>query len=789
MRYFIIVVLLYFVRIFSQGQERIFTFSGTVRDAETRQPLTTVIVRVLNTAKGTVGGSDGSFCISLLEGTYTFVISSVGYVPDTLHIILNANVTRAIELQPSLIQMPEVVTTAEDPGVGIIRKAIASKRKWMDNLRSYQFEAYTRTVLNKDTTITSISESYTTGYWRKDDGLREVVRQRRQTQNIRAEQNFARVGQILNFNDDEIIFHGHIFVGPTAPEALDNYDFKLERTYESKGVRIYELRVKPTSTMKPLWEGTISIADSTFAVMKVNVSPNGAFKLPFVSDLKVHCQQQFGLFDRVYWMPVDITYQISLSISIPGISLPNLLVERRSVLYEYTINQAIPDTIFQKQHVTTDSTATKFDSTYWVRNEVLPLTAVEQSAYKTLDSTATLEKQLQPGGVLATLGNALTSAPVRYLDLRFNRVEGAFVGGQASFDGVLTSRTTISGNVGYGFSDKVWKWKGGLRQRLLLRPSLSVGVEIYRDLSYRPDANFYGSFLISLNALFDKNDYRDYYLASGWNASVHFEPLRWLFLDAGYRSEKQTTVQNNTDFSLLARSRSFRENPPICEGNLRSVKVSLGLNYNILPVRFISDSLLGREMPLTISIEHSDAVLGSDFDFTLCSAIFSMRQTTFLPSLLFAPYLNIRAAAGTSRGVLPPQRLFDLESRYSDIAPFGVLRGANVKEFTGDSYISIALEHNFRSIPFRLLGISFLDEASIELLLSCAAGRTWLRDETKNGLKNVMPSEIQSMDGWYYEAGFGISRILAFFRVDFTWRLTQLRGDSFFFSVSAAELF
>lgn len=784
MRYFIIVALLYCVTTSLHGQEPVFTFGGTVCDAETKQAMASVIVRVLGTAKGTVGGSDGSFRISLPAGTYAFAISSVGYIPDTLRIALNKNLTRAIELQPSSILLPEVVTTAEDPGIGIIRKAIANKRKWMDLLRSYQFEAYTKQILNKDSAIASITESYTTGYWQKEHGLREVIRQRRQTENIRAEQNFASVGQILNFNDDEILLGGYTFVGPTAPEALDNYDYKLERTYESKGVRIYELRIKPIGKMKPLWDGTINIADSTFAVMKVNATPNDVFRFPFVSGLKVHYGQQFGLFDKIYWMPVDVTIQASLGFNIPGISFPKFGFEQRSALYEYVINVPIPDTIFEKRRITTDSTATKFDSTYWARNEVLPLTAVEQTAYKTLDSTATLDKQFRPGGALSTLGDVLTS-PVRYLDLRFNRVEGAFVGGQASFYNVLVDGTTISGNAGYGFSDKVWKWKAGLRQRLMQRPFLSVRGEAYRDLSYRPDGDFYGSFLISLAALFDKNDYRDYYLASGWNAGVHVEPLRWSFFDAGYRSEKQTTVQNATDFSLFARDRSFRVNPPIREGNLRSVEFSFGLNRNIFATPFVSSSLFRDEMPLTISVEHSDASVGSDFDFTRYSAVFSMRQTTFLSSLLFAPYLNIRAAAGTSRGVLPPQRLFDLESRYSGIAPFGVLRGANVKEFTGDSYIAVALEHNFRSVPFRWLGISFLDEANIGLILSGAAGRTWLRDETKNAL----PFAVQNMDGWYYEAGFGIGGILAFFRMDFTWRLSQLRGDPFFFSVSVAEFF
>ncbi|MEK6571158.1 MAG: DUF5686 family protein, partial [Bacteroidota bacterium] len=254
-------------------QDRVFSFSGTVVDEETGNPLPGVTLRVLNTSRGTVSGGDGAFRVSLPAGEHTIVISSVGYLPDSVSFVLTADVRRRVYLKPSPVQLQEVLVVAEDPGVDIIRKAIANKRKWMDLVQSYEFDAYTKQVLRKDTSIAGITESYTRGYWRKDDGLREVIQQRRQTENVPAARNFTAVGQILNFNEDEIRLGGYTFVGPTASDALDNYDYKLERTYESKGMRVYELQMKPKSAVKPLFEGTISIADSTYAVMRVNVTP------------------------------------------------------------------------------------------------------------------------------------------------------------------------------------------------------------------------------------------------------------------------------------------------------------------------------------------------------------------------------------------------------------------------------------------------------------------------------------------------------------------------------------
>ena len=134
-------------------------------------------------------------------------------------------------------------------------------------------------------------------------------------------------------------------------------------------------------------------------------------------------------------------------------------------------------------------------------------------------------------------------------------------------------------------------------------------------------------------------------------------------------------------------------------------------------------------------------------------------------------------AAGTSTGELPPQRLFDLESRSSVFGPFGVLRGLAVKEFAGTDYVALTLEHTFRSIPFLMLGIPFLYENGVELDVHCGAARTWNRGSL----------QVSTTDGWYTEAGIGISRIFDILRVDFTWRLDT--SHLFVITMSNASFF
>src|SRR6185503_17566525 len=113
-------------------------------------------------------------------------------------------IRRDVSLDPATLVYPEVLVLAEDPALEIIRKAIENKHRWMDLLKTYKFDAYTRQVIDKDTSVASITEAFTTGWVLSGDTLRERVIQKRQTANVPMEENFAAVRRLVNFNDDRI---------------------------------------------------------------------------------------------------------------------------------------------------------------------------------------------------------------------------------------------------------------------------------------------------------------------------------------------------------------------------------------------------------------------------------------------------------------------------------------------------------------------------------------------------------------------------------------------------------
>jgi len=767
-----------FVMSFQQaGAQQPATIKGKVTDLETGEALVAANVRILGIPKGTITNIQGEYRLRLEPASYSFVFSTLGYQPDTLSITLSRDTTFDIRLKQSPIQIAPVVVLAEDPALEIIRKAIANKKRWMSQLHSYKFDAFTRQVLRRDSLIASISESYSTGYAASGDTLREVVTQKRQTENIHLEENFASVGRILNFNDDEIRLlttsaggnsSSYVFVGPTAPDALDNYDFKLLGTSSLNGVDLFTIRMTPKSKIKPLFTGTIIIADQTFAVMGVDVRPNETLVFPFVKEISLRYRQKFSLCDTIFWMPTDIRIDGSFSIRFVGFSLPRIGFQQMSSIYGYEVNVPIPDSLRSRKRLTVDSSAAKFDSTFWQANDVLPLTAEEADAYASIDSSQTLDKQFKPRGALAAFSDDATGGIFKTVDARFNRAEGFYFGAHFTIDSLVPSASIrLSG--GYGFSDDRPKYNVGATWYPLQTKTLGLGGDVFQALNNTPDRNPYGTFPLSLFALVDKNDYRDYFFSAGWKASAEVSPSNELFGSLTYLYEQEYSMPNATDYSLFARQEAFRINPPITEGLMKSIQFDFRWGDEAVPFDFLSRNAV------ELAIERSSPSLtGGEFDFARYNAIMQWNIHTFGTNLLFPPTLRIDVAAGTSGGTLPPQRIFTLDSRIGIFAPYGVLRGSEIKEFTGDRYVVVHVEHNFRSIPFVLLDIPSFYNNGIEFIIHGAVAQTWIGGTTTS-------------NGWYYEAGFGVSRILDLLRADLNYRLSN--PSHLNFTITAATFF
>jgi hypothetical protein len=740
------------------------TITGIVLDASNSKPLPAATIRVAGPSnKGTVTNEHGRFQLSLPTGDYALIVSYLGYRSDTLRVSESASRELRSMLQPEAIRMAEVVVTDEDPAVEIIRRAIESKPKWMGALKTFQCEAYSRLTIDVDTAIGAITESYITLYWRANDSLREVVHQKRQTKNLRMGEIVSRIDQVTNFNDDTITTGGFKFIGPTSPDAFSFYDYRLIRTRSMDGMDVYDIEVIPLSRLRPLFRGTISIAERSYAVIGVDFQPNEAYAIPFVTDVSFHYLQQFRLYENRFWMPVDYRVQGKLNVSLMGIALLKFSVVRYVVMSDYTINPTFADSVAMLPRFTVAPEASVFDSTYWAEHPLLPLNVDEELAYKQLDTNATLEKQIEEQAkALKSIGMGLTG--LSYVDLRFNRVEGLFAGGKFDLDSV-TNSLALRGGLGYGFDDKRWKPSAGATYYITPQRSIGVGGDVYRKLDNRPDEGYYDNFQILLGTLFSKDDYRDYFLSRGWHGFVEGNFLRHMgapdvWMQLGYTNEEETSLKKITEYSFFNRDRTYRINPQVLDGTLRAL--TFNAEYGNTTQYFFSNPYFTAHTAVEYS---SKNLLKSDFGFTRISGGFKTKFPSYNLNLIFNPTMSINFNGGILTGTRLPQRLFNLESSYYGSAWFGSLRAARVKEFSGDRFVMLNIEHNFRRVPFLATGIPYLYKSNLELIVFGSVAQSWLTPSALAG-----PPFFNTTKGWYYEGGLSISRILDILRFDLTWR-------------------
>lgn len=180
-------------------------------------------------------------------------------------------------------------------------------------------------------------------------------------------------------------------------------------------------------------------------------------------------------------------------------------------------------------------------------------------------------------------------------------------------------------------------------------------------------------------------------------------------------------------------------------------------------------SVVGRR-GLRVEVERGvRGLFGGDFSFTAYRMKGTFSVATFLPRRLLPNRLELRLVAGTAHGNVPVQLLGTIDGRMAFLAPFGSLRSLK-GWYQGDKYVRLFWEHNFRTLPFELLGLRWLVGQAVELMVHGAVARSWLGHPTP-------PPEVarRCPDGFHQEVGISVSGLLGFLRCDVTKRLD--RGD------------
>jgi uncharacterized protein DUF5686/carboxypeptidase-like protein len=772
-----ILTLLFFIstiHVYSQS-----SISGYIRDRETKKPLAAANIQIVGTFQGTISNTDGKYLLQLNKMPSTILVSYIGYQSRKITIDQYTGKFQDIYLKPIFLETEAITVIAEDPAMGIMRKVIKRKQEWRQKIKTFKADAYTRFTLENDSGIVTIAESVSEVYWDRERGMREVIKSKKQTDNLKANENFAFSSETPNFYDDDVEIMGFKMIGPTHPDALDYYQFKLTGKRPLDDQIVFDIEVIPDSKLQPTFVGRISVIDSIFIMIDVELKPNEkSVKFPMpIEGWNIFYNQQFSNFGQDYWLPLDVRMNGNIKFGLPGIEFPKIGYKQASRLTNYQVNVELPDSLYESEDaLTEDSVSIAHDSLFTITEEIIPLSETEESAYQEIDSTLTMEKAFKPTGFLVDMaelmggGDDSTSNdddsflfPGFAPDLWFNRVDEFHIGG--SYEHTFFKRLTLSLESAYNTGIHRWSYGTGLEYQLGKRKPAWIKAQYGESSETRYLSDSYSRLVASFYTLLSGPDYFDYF----WNKALNLQSGYKIksiktSVSIGLIFEKHSSLSKTSDLDILASDYVQRVNPAINEGHLNFINFKIQYDDDYVPF-----GIFGQNRT-SVEIEHSTpGLFDSDFSFTNYRASVDLMIRTFLSRRILPNTLNIHLSGGYSTGNLPLQRFGILDAGLGIFGPYGVFKSLLNRPLEGEKYLGVFWEHNFRTVPFELLNLDWLVQKQMGIIVFGAFGRTWISDERRNSLTH----DYKYQESFRHEIGVSLNSVFQLFRVDFTQRLDK----------------
>lgn len=796
--YLLIILFLFSTSIFSQT----LTISGRVTDAQSGEALPYANVRIMNTTLGTAANTSGDYELKIVPGDYSLVASYIGYYSDTVKVELTKNMTEInFKLRRTEIILPEIVIKpGENPALEIIRKAIEKKNERNSKLNTYEFEAYTKGLIRTTDEIsargrsvsagigsesdsaylkiTGILENQSKGYFKKPNQFKEIIIARKQSANFPPTINTVTGGRLIqNFYEDDIRFFGGRIPGPIADDALDYYYYYIDRVVLMNDRKVFKLFLKTENSYDPGFQGSIFINDSTYELIQVELELNRAANIGGIFDT-ISIFQQFASYDDIY-MPVD--YRLFLKGNVLG--LIRFGFELNTILYDYKINPDLSDDIFTKAIVTVLPDADKKNSLFWTSAQTIPNTQEEEKAYNRIDSLKNVPVTFwDQFSWLSTRTyfseNFSINGTLNFW--RFNRVEGFTPRLGLYFEDYFDQRLNSDLDFAYGFSDKRFKTDFSFEYLLGDYRTTSLTLNAYNTIKILfGTSDEYTDLTVSLLALLNKEEFRDYYYSAGFDFKVESEVFPVLALSAGFLNRKDKSAQNNTDYSFFKKDKEYSINPNIYEATINALTAGFKLDFR----NYIEDGYFRRRVLTSSSFTtfagditySNNDWLKSDLNFTTYRLYIDNFTQAFRSS-----FFNIKLFGMYNDGALPYQDMYALPGNINLLSKSFTFRTLKVNEIFGERVATMNLEYNFRDELFKLLKLPGFKDWEITLNVFFNSAITEIGSESAA----LLPVEIKTFSKPFYEIGFGLGQGIIPFQLEFAWKLNYRGSNNFVISLN-----
>ena len=796
-----------------QAQQTV--ISGKVSDATNGEPMGYVKIFVKGTAINTVTDFDGMYTLRIDAKVESDSISAlyIGYKVKRKKYVNGQRQTINIQIEPSSLETQEVVVRAkENPAYALIRKAVINKNNNdRSELKQIESEQYSKVEIDIDHISTKMkkrkamrevaamldSMKDVTG----DDGkpvlpfyMTETIKdvyvdyaQNKRKEEIKAQKkrgvglgDGAILQQLIeqafveyNFNQNWVRIVNKDFVSPLADGWKLYYEFYLEDSMFVGGDWCYKIEVSPKNQQDLAFKGHIWIADSSFALKRLDLAVDKSANINFIDQIKI--KQELEKTTLGPWFPLRT--RILLDIEEPLDSVAGIIAKYYISNKNIKINQVRTEKGFFDTEFVAAEDATEKDQSFWDNHRHENLSASEKNVYKMIDTLNHLPTVKTYIEIIDIAINGYKR--IGYFDIgpylylyNHNNVEGHRIRLGFKTNLFFSKNLSLKGYMAYGTLDEKIKYNGEIGYILSKNHWTEIKVSHTRDIEQLGfETDLAGNNALFLATARNGNLRRPYWftenkiaveseIKKGITPAIYlstrsFDPILGTNVPFQYYENMSDTAHSAIGTRLNATElagqiRFSKKEIWIRNGTTR---MSLGtMNWPIVTLRYTHGF---------------KAILGGSFNYNKVNINITHKfKTGFLG---YSRY-NFNA------GYIPEQLPYPLlrvhlgnQTPFYNRTSFNLM---NYFEFVSDRFVSLEYSQHlegllFNNIPL-LNRLKWREVVSTTLLY----GSVSKANEAIMVGNNQNPQFHHLNNTPYWEVGYGIENIFKFLRIEMLHRLT-----------------
>jgi len=797
------------------AQERVIT--GKVIDSQTKIPLVSCSVYSLNSGNGVITDGNGNYRMTIGNKTDTIAISMVGYPIISKAVSKESFQQINFEATPLITSMDAVIIQLRSKynnAQKLVKKVIKNKgENNVFNNKTYQSKVYDKIEIdlknipeklqknillkpltfvfkNQDTTKDNqkilpiyLSESNANFYFKKSPEKERYDYTAIKSSGISNKTILTFLDQLykkVNVYDNNIRIANINFISPVSDNALSFYNYQIVDTLNFENHRCIQVSFEPKQYGSNTFRGFMWIADTSFAIKSILMHIDKNANINFINKFEI--SQTFQANEQNKFFPQK--NMLYADVYIPELKKTGAIIKKTTLFQDAIINNNLIDTAFKKKRE--DVSLLSASSENWSAKRFEPLTKSERSVYELMDTLNTMPVVATYKKLISAAGTGYyTLGPVDignlYSTFTNNYIEGNRFDIGLETNSRFNKNVQLRGYVGYAEKDEQIKYllasKFVLSRRqwstleLLFSSDISSSYEHADELDQN---SVFASFLRRVNytqiRLLNRRDagitFKKYFdngfgITTSLNHSALTPFFNVYYTYNNFQPYIQTKPGINKDYTVNEATVALRYSYKEKFITQHFYRQTFGSNYPVISLSF------------TKGIKVNNSVLKSDFNYSKWELNI---QHDFTDGRI--GQLSYTIDAGFVNGVLPVV-LLDVQ-KGNDTYYYNkyAFNNMNRYEFATDKYVSLSVEQNFGSFPFKY--IPFIKKLKWRSLVSFKSVLGSMSETNKiaNGYYDSTANYHFTIpdNKPYVETGFGIDNIFHFVRIDAVWRLNYLNN-------------